>query len=223
MIRTTLRNKKYGMPGAFVFCALVFLAVLPARAQNQNEKPKLLQDVGIDQKLNAQIPLQLTFRDETGKTVQLGDYFGQKPVILALVYYECPMLCTQVLNGLLTSLKGMPLDVGKQFNVVTVSFNPKETPGLALNKKRVYVGLYGRPGAADGWHFLTGDEASIHALTQAVGFHYAYDSVSDQFAHATGIMVLTPQGKISRYFFGIDYASRDLRLSLVEASAGKIG
>ncbi|HEV2234630.1 MAG TPA: SCO family protein [Terriglobia bacterium] len=223
MIWTPLRNEKYGVPGAFVFCALVFLAALPARAQNQDQKPKLLRDVGIDQNLNGQIPLQLTFRDETGKTVQLGDYFGQKPVILALVYYECPMLCTQVLNGLLTSLKGIPLDVGKQFNVVTVSFNPNEKPGLAMNKKRVYVGLYGRPGAPEGWHFLTGDEAPIHQLADAVGFHYAYDNAADQYAHATAIMVLTPQGKISRYFYGIDYPSSDLRLSLVEASNNKIG
>jgi len=223
MIWTILRNKQFGIPGAFVFCALVFLAALSAHAQNQNTRPKLLQDVGIDQKLNAQIPLQLTFRDETGKTVQLGDYFGQKPVILALVYYECPMLCTQVLNGLLTSLKGMPLDVGKQFNVVTVSFNPNEKPGLAMNKKRVYVGLYGRPGAPEGWHFLTGDEGPIHQLADSVGFHYAYDNAADQYAHATAIMVLTPQGKISRYFYGIDYPSSDLRLSLVEASNNKIG
>jgi protein SCO1/2 len=223
MIWTTLRNKKYGVPGVFTACALVFLAALPARAENQNEKPKLLRDVGIDQKLNEQLPLQLTFRDETGRTVQLGEYFGQKPVILALVYYECPMLCTQVLNGLLTSLKGIPLDVGKQFNVVTVSFNPREKPGLAMNKKRVYVGLYGRPGAPEGWHFLTGDEAPIHQLADAVGFHYAFDTDSDQYAHATAIMVLTPQGKISRYFYGIDYPSRDLRLSLVEASNNKIG
>ena len=223
MTWTIFRIKSFGVQSTFVACALIFLAAHPARAQNQNQKPKMLRDVGIDQKLNDQLPLQLTFRDETGRTVQLGQYFGQKPVILALVYYECPMLCTQVLNGLLTSMKGMPLNVGKQFNVVTVSFNPSEKPGLAANKKRVYVGLYGRPGATDGWHFLTGDEAPIQELTRAVGFRYAYDAASDQFAHASGIMVLTPQGKISRYFFGIDYSSRDLRLSLVEASNNRIG
>ena len=208
---------------ALVASALTMLAGLPAGAENQNEKPSLLRNVGIDQKLNQQLPLDLTFRDEIGKVVQLGEYFGDKPVILALVYYECPMLCTQELNGLLRSLQNIPLDIGKQFKVVTVSFNPRETPGLAANKKKVYVGIYGRPGASAGWHFLTGDEASIQKLTGAVGYHYAFDPASDQYAHATAIMVLTPQGKISRYYFGIDYPSRDLRLSLVEASNNKIG
>lgn len=217
------QNGRYLASCALAACGLAMLANLPARAENQNEKPSLLRNVGIDQKLNQQLPLELTFRDETGKTVQLGEYFGDKPVILALVYYECPMLCTQELNGLLRSLQNIPLDVGKQFNVVTVSFNPNETPGLAANKKKVYVGIYGRPGASEGWHFLTGDEASIQKLTVAVGYHYAFDPVSDQYAHATAIMVLTPQGKLSRYFYGIDYPSRDLRLSLVEASNNKIG
>jgi protein SCO1/2 len=212
-----------GMPVAWAACAIIIFAPSPSLAQSQNQKPRVLVDVGIDQKLNDQVPLNLTFRDEAGRTVQLNEYFGEKPVILALVYYECPMLCTQVLNGLLTSLKGVPLDVGKQFNVVTVSINPRESSGLAANKKRVYVGLYGRPGATEGWHFLTGDDAPIKALAQSVGFRYAYDKDSDQFAHATGIMVLTPKGKISRYFYGIDYAARDLRLSLVEASNNKIG
>ncbi len=211
------------MPVAWAACAIIIFAPSPSLAQSQNQKPRVLVDVGIDQKLNDQVPLNLTFRDEAGRTVQINEYFGEKPVILALVYYECPMLCTQVLNGLLTSLKGVPLDVGKQFNVVTVSINPRETFGLAANKKRVYVGLYGRPGATEGWHFLTGDDAPIKALAQSVGFRYAYDKDSDQFAHATGIMVLTPKGKISRYFYGIDYAARDLRLSLVEASNNKIG
>ena len=214
-----------GMPVAWAAYALIIFTALPTRAQRlyPNQKPQLLTDVGIDQKLNDQVPLNLTFHDETGKTVRLSEYFGDKPVILAMVYYECPMLCTQVLNGLLTSLKGVPLNVGKQFNVVTVSFNPRETPGLAANKKRVYVGLYGRPSASEGWHFLTGDEAPIKALAQSVGFRYAYDKDSEQFAHATGIMILTPKGKISRYFYGIDFPARDLRLSLVEASNNKIG
>lgn len=218
-----LRNRIPGTLVVFAACAMIIFTAFPCRAQSQNQKPRLLLDVGIDQKLNDQVPLNLTFRDETGRTVQLNEYFGTKPVILALVYYECPMLCTQVLNGLLTSLKGVPLDVGKQFNVVTVSINPRESSGLAANKKRVYVGLYGRPGAAEGWHFLTGDDAPIKALAQSVGFRYAYDKDSDQFAHATGIMILTPHGRIARYFFGIDYAARDLRLSLVEASNSKIG
>ncbi len=190
---------------------------------SQAKRPDLLTDVGIDQKLNEEIPLDLTFRDEAGTMVKLGQFFGEKPVILSLVYYECPMLCTQVLNAMERSLRNVPMDIGKQFNVVTVSFNPRETPQLAAAKKRIYVGLYGRPGADQGWHFLTGDEASIAALAKAVGFRYAYDPASGQYAHASGIMVLTPKGKLSRYFYGIQYPSRDLRLGLVEASNGKIG
>jgi len=211
--------------GLLVFFALVFSGAANARGQtvNANQKPKLLEDVGIDQRLNEQIPLDLVFRDESDRPVRLREYLGKKPVVLAMVYYECPMLCTEVLNGLLASLKNMQLDVGKQFNVVTVSFNPREKPALAANKKRVYVGLYGRRGADEGWHFLTGDEPEIHKLARAVGFHFAYDADTGQFAHAAAIMVLTPQGRISRYFFGIDYPSRDLRLSLVEASGEKIG
>ena len=221
------RNSKFEIPWNrfLVIFALLLSTPILARAQSANasQKPKLLQDVGIDQRLNEQLPLDLAFRDESGQAVRLRDYFGKKPVILAMVYYECPMLCTEVLNGLLASMKNMPLDVGKQFNVITVSFNPREKPDLAGNKKRVYVGLYGRPGASEGWHFLTGDEPEIKQLAQAAGFHYAYDLESGQYAHAAAIMVLTPQGRISRYFFGIDYPSRDLRLSLDEASGEKIG
>jgi protein SCO1/2 len=223
MSSAKLQKSKLRALAALLACAVIFFSARPAWGESQNVKPKLLNDVGIDQRLDEQVPLDLSFHDEAGRTVPLREYFRDKPVILALVYYECPMLCTQVLNGLLRSLQNVPLDVGKQFNVVTVSFNPREKPGLAANKKRVYVGLYGRPGASEGWHFLTGDESAIQGLSRAVGFRYAYDSESDQFAHASGIMVLTPQGKISRYFYGIDYPSRDLRLSLVEASANKIG
>lgn len=219
----TLRNREPALRALFMASVLAMSLSITVRAQSDNEKPKLLRDVGIDQRLDNQLPLDLAFHDESGGTIKLGEYFGRKPVILAMVYYECPMLCTEVLNGLLASLKNMPLDVGKQFNVVTVSFNPRENSGLAANKKRVYVGLYGRSGASEGWHFLTGDEPQIQALARAVGFHYAYDPDSGQYAHATAIMVLTPQGRISRYFYGIDYPSRDLRLSLVEASGGKIG
>jgi protein SCO1/2 len=186
-------------------------------------RPQLLRDVGIDQKLNGQVPLDLSFRDETGRSVRLEDYFGQRPVVLALVYFECPMLCTQVLNGLLRSLQNLNLDAGRQFEVLAVSINPRETPELAAAKQKTYVGLYGRPGASGGWHFLTGDEPAIERLAKSVGFRYAYDPVSGQYAHATAIMVLTPEGKISRYFYGIEYPARDLRLGLVEASAGRIG
>lgn len=216
----------------FLSCGLIFLlcgspaqatAVTPAPASNPNSIPSILRDVGIDQKLNDQIPLDLVFRDESGSTVHLGEYFGQKPVILVLAYYDCPMLCTLVLNGLVHSLKEMNFSVGQQFEVVTVSFDPTEKPALAAAKKAIYVSLYDRPGAAAGWHFLTGDEPSIHQLTQAVGFHYNYDPQTRQYIHATGIMVLTPGGRLARYFYGIRYPAGNLRLGLVEASQGKIG
>ena len=199
---------------------------LPAKQSAQQSPSKasaLLAQVGIEQKLNHQVPLDLNFRDETGKTVKLRDYFGEQPVILTLVYYQCPMLCTQVLNAVERGLTNVSLDMGKQFQVVTVSIDPRETPELARTKKNVYVGLYGRAGASEGWHFLTGEEAQIQELAKAVGFRYAYDPQSGQFAHASGIMVLTPEGKLSRYFYGIQYPSRDLRLGLVEASEKKIG
>jgi protein SCO1/2 len=194
-----------------------------ARADNSQVLPPLLQGIGIDQRLNEQVPLDLQFRDETGKTVTLGNYFGKKPVILSLVYYGCPMLCTMSENGLLHSLQEVSFSVGNQFDVLTVSFDPHDNAELAAAKKAVYVGLYGRKEADRGWHFLTGDEASIEQLTKAVGFRYRYDAKAKQYVHATGIMVLTPRGKIARYFYGIYYPSRDLRLGLVEASANKIG
>jgi protein SCO1/2 len=214
---------------ALVVAVLVLSAMAPRAAaqfvdplQNIGQRPELLKDVGIDQKLNDEIPLDLTFRDEHGKTVELAQYFGSKPVILTLVYYNCPMLCTQVLNGLDRTLKQIPLDIGKDYNVVTVSIDPSEQPVLAEAKQAMYVGMYGRPGAAAGWHFLTGDEKDIKQLAQAVGFRYAYDSDSKQFAHASAIMMLTPEGRMSRYFYGIQYPERDIRLGLVEASQGKI-
>lgn len=191
--------------------------------QGVGVRPDLLKDVGIDQKLNDSIPLNLTFRDEHGKPVELAQYFGSKPVILSLVYYSCPMLCTQVLNGLTRSMKQIPMSIGEEFNVVTVSIDPTERPVLADAKQTLYAGMYGRPGAANGWHFLTGEDAQIKRLAQSVGFRYAYDPDSHQYAHASGIMVLTPEGKLSRYFYGIQYPERDLRLGLVEASEGKIG
>ena len=205
---------------------LGFLAVCGApgaRADNSKDFPPLLQGIGIDQRLNEQVPLDLQFRDEAGKTVTLGDYFGKKPVILSLVYFGCPMLCTMAENGLLHSLQEVKFSVGDQFEVLTVSFDPHDNAELAAAKKAVYVGLYGRQGADRGWHFLTGDEASIQQLTRAVGFRYKYDAQAKQYVHATGIMVLTPKGKIARYFYGIYYPSRDLRLGLVEASENKIG
>jgi protein SCO1/2 len=198
-------------------------AIAKAQVRNASTLPPILRNVGIDQKLNEQVPLDIPFRDENGDAVQLGQYFGEKPVILSLVYYECPMLCTTALNGLEQSLKELKFNLGEQFNVVTVSFDPTEKPSLAAAKKALYVGLYGRSGAAAGWHFLTGDQDSIKRLTDAVGFHYNYDPQLKQFMHATGIIVLTPQGKLARYFYGISYPAGNLRLALVEASQGKIG
>lgn len=188
-----------------------------------NLRPPGLKHVGIEQHLNEQIPPNLTFRDETGKPVRLGDYFGQKPLILNLVYYQCPMLCGEVLSGLESALRVLKFDVGKEFDVLTISFDPRETPEMASAKKAEFLKRYGRPGAAAGWHFLTGPQSSIEALTQAAGFQYEYDPQTQQFAHATAIMVLTPEGKIAQYYYGVEFAPKDLRLGLVQASQGKIG
>ena len=186
--------------------------------------PPALREVKIEQRLNEQVPLDLKFRDEAGREVALAEYFkGGKPVILSLVFYKCPMLCDQILTGLLGGLRSINFDVGREFEVVTVSFDPRETPQLAAEKKQNFIQRYNRPGAAEGWHFLTGDQESITRLTEAVGFHYNYDAKTDQFAHAAGIMVLTPGGKLSRYFYGVEYFPNDLRFGLMEASDNKIG
>jgi protein SCO1/2 len=204
--------------------AVVLAIFLTAAAARADSPPTVeLNKVGIDQRLNETVPLDLIFRDEVGHAVRLGDYFQGRPVILVLAYYRCPMLCTQVLNGLTDALRGVPLQMGSDFQVVTVSFDAREQPELAAAKKASYVAGYGRLGAADGWHFLTGEQAAIDRLARAVGFRYQYDARLDQFAHASGVTVLTPDGKIARYFFGLNYPPRDLRLTLVEASAGKIG
>jgi protein SCO1/2 len=184
---------------------------------------QVIQQVAFDQKINQPLPLELPFRDETGRAVALRDYFGRRPVVLALVYYECPMLCTYVLDGLVRTLKPLSFNPGQDFEVVVVSFSPKETPALATAKKANYLRSYGRPQTADGWHFLTGQPDSIRALTEAVGFRYLFDEQTQQYAHASGLVVLTPQGKMFRYFYGIDYPPRDLRLALVEASANRLG
>jgi len=215
----------------YLAAAAVFALALPACVAAQEPAPllpaasqaELLKGAGITQNLNAQVPLNLEFRDENAKIVRLGDYFGKRPVVLSLVYYNCPSLCTEVLNGELRALQDVSLDLGADYEAVTVSFDPNDAPGEAKVKKRIYMGLYGRRGSSDGWHFLTGQQEAIDSLTRAVGFRYATDKATAQFAHATVIMVLTPEGRISRYFYGIQYPSRDLRLSLVEASEGKIG
>jgi protein SCO1/2 len=213
--------------GALAIALLAHPATVAAQFTDPNQgigvRPELLKQVGVDQKLNDEIPLNLAFRDEHGRPVELAQFFGSKPVILTLVYYNCPMLCTQVLNGLDRSLEVLPLEIGKDFNVVTVSIDPTDRPVVAEAKQAMYAGMYRRPGAQYGWHFLTGDEPQIKQLADSVGFRYAYDPDSKQYAHASAIMLLTPAGKISRYFYGVSYPERDLRLGLVEASQGKIG
>lgn len=188
--------------------------------------PAALKEVRIEQKLDQQLPLDLVFNDESGQQVKLGQFFGNKPVVLSFVYYDCPMLCTQVLNSMVTSFRVLPFQIGNEFEVVTVSFDPRETSTLAAAKKKVYVEYLPekmRSGAQSGWHFLTGDQANIDKLTEAVGFHYRWDEATKQFAHGSAIMLTTPHGKLSRYFYGINYSARDLRLGLIESSANKIG
>jgi protein SCO1/2 len=211
---------------------LAILIALPAFGQGMtqgimsppaNVRPPGLKNVGIEQHLDDQIPADLMFRDETGKPVRLGDYFGKKPAILNLVYYQCPMLCNEVLSGLESALRVLKFNVGKEFEVLTVSFDPRETPEMATTKKAEFLKRYGRAGAADGWHFLTGPQESIDALTKAAGFQYQYDPKTGQFAHSTAIMVLTPEGKIAQYYYGVEYAPKDLRLGLIQASQNKIG
>jgi protein SCO1/2 len=195
--------------------------------QDSNLRPALpgaLQGVGIDQKLDYQVPLDVKFRDEAGREVALSTFFqAKKPVILALVYYRCPMLCTEILTGLETSLRAVSFNPGQDFEIISLSFDPKDTPETAAQKRQLYLRRYGRPGTANGWHFLTGDAQNIKTLTDAVGFHFKYDPSTDQYAHASAVLILTPDGRISRYFYGVEYAPRDIRLGLVEASQGKIG
>lgn len=212
--------------------SILFLGAVTLFAQRFTQGPvgqpstaldPTLKKVGFDQKLNQQLPLDLTFRDESGKTVRISDYLNGKPLIFAPVYYECPMLCSQILNGLVTSLRAVKFHAGRDFDVVAVSFDPAENPGQAAKAKEKYMGRYRRPGAESGWHFLTGEDASIKTLTEAMGFRYVWDERSKQFAHASGVLIVTPEGRISRYLYGVDYAPRDVRLGLVEASANQIG
>jgi protein SCO1 len=182
-----------------------------------------LSNVGIDQKLNAQVPLNLTFVDETGKVVTLQDYFRGEPVVLNLVYYRCSTLCPEVLNGISSSLKEVKFGIGKDYQVVTVSFDPRDTPSDSAARKAELMKELGAPGADKGWHFLTGTDANIHALANSVGFKYRWDPESNQYLHATGIMVLTPKGRVSKYFYGIDFKPSDLRFGLIQASNNHIG
>ncbi|MCI0605737.1 SCO family protein [bacterium] len=202
--------------------ALIIILISPA-LHAQNAIPPILQSVDIEQKLNAQIPVDAEFKDENGKSVRLSDLLKGKPAILTLVYYECPMLCTQVLNGLVSSLRPLTFTPGNEFNIITISFDPTETSELARSKKLAYLKEYERTDVSRGWYFLTGDAKSIERVTQAAGFRYMYDQKIDQYAHGSGIMVLTPQGKVARYFYGIEYSTRDLRFALIEASQNRIG
>ncbi len=197
--------------------------VNPKAGVPSSQMPAVLSQVSYEQRLDQRLPLDLPFTDEDGRAVKLGDYFGTKPVVLAFVYYECPMLCTQVLNGLTTSLSVLEQTVGREFDVIAISFDPRETPALASGKKKSHLDRYGRPQSAPGWHFLTGDEASIRAVTAAAGFRYVWDDATQQFAHPSGIIVATPDGRLARYFFGIEYAPRDVKFALMESSEGRIG
>ncbi|MPZ17996.1 MAG: SCO family protein [Luteitalea sp.] len=212
----SVHSEAFAQPGGHDF---------KAPREPASQRPRALEGVAIEQKLDAQLPLDLSFVDEQGRTVRLGQYFRGRPVILAPVYYECPMLCTQVLNGLTSALKssGFSYEVGRDFDVLAVSFNPREGPKLAALKKLAYVDRYGRPDSAGGWHFLTGEQAAITALTDAVGFSYKWDEQAEQYSHLATTIVLTPTGRVSRYFYGIQPAPRDVRLGLVEASQHLIG
>lgn len=195
----------------------------PLASQAQDGLPGPLADVGFDQRLGEQLPLDLRFNDETGSSVTLDQYFDQRPVLLALVYYDCPMLCSMVLNGMITSLRALKFDAGSEFEVVVVSFDPSETSEQAGTAKRTYLERYDRPGTESGWHFLTGNEQAIQVLTRSVGFRYVYLPEDDQFAHAAGILALTPEGRVARYYYGVEYAPRDVRLGLIEAADSQIG
>lgn len=215
-----------GLPFCVVAALLIAGAVsqdVQGAQQKQTQMQMILHTVKITQRLNAQVPPNLSFRDETGKTVRLGDFFGSKPIVLSLVYFNCPGICPEVLDGEMETLKSMSLNLGKDYDAITVSFDPTDTPDVASAKRDIYAGQYGRPGSFHAWHFLTGDAASIDALTKAIGFHYVYDAAHRVYFHAASIVVLTPQGRISRYFYGEVFPERDLTLGLVEASGGKIG
>ena len=210
--------------------ALLMLVATSAMAQLFNEPsvkgalPPGLSKVGIDQRLNEQVPLDLQFKDDQGRTVRLGDYFHPgRPVIISLVYYNCPMLCGEVLNGMSTAFKVLKFTPGKEYEVVTLSIDPREKPPLAAAKKHTYLDHLDRPGAEAGWHFLTGERPQIDALADAIGWHYQYDPKLDQFAHAAGIVLVTPQGRISQYYYGIEFSARDMQLGIVEASGNRIG
>jgi len=210
-----------------VAVGLRLLTAVPALAHTGNEPytkdEAFLKEIAFDQKLGAQLPLDLPFTDETGKAVRLGEYFGQKPVLMLITYFNCTMLCPLLLDGLVRALRPISFDIGQQFTVLTVSINPRETPAIAASRKELYVQRYGRPGADRGWHFLTGTADAIAGLTQPIGFRFVYDKKKDEYAHASGIVIFTPEGKAARYLYGVEYSPRDMRLALIEAASGTIG
>jgi protein SCO1 len=227
--------RKLSLMGAVFLAAMAFTTVSraqesvggtsdsPGAAANLGQMPNILHGVNFNQNLGAQVPLDAKFVDSAGNTVTLGDFFGKRPVVLILAYYKCPLLCPEVLHGATESFKNISFRIGQQYNVVTLSINPKEGPELAAKEKKLYVGIYGDPEAASGWHFLTGQAPEIKRVADAVGFHFKYIPQLDQYAHAAGIVVLTPEGKVAQYFYGIKYAPEDLRLALVQSSQDKIG
>jgi protein SCO1 len=237
-MRTMGTMRRVNMAAKIGACSLLLAGALSASAQSQwfglqkpgtpaDQQPLLLKKISVEQKLNTQLPLNLQFRDETGKTVQLGDYFGQKPVVLSLVYYECKILCPEEIDGLVGALEMLKLNPGRDFNVVLVSIDARETPEIAAREKAFYMKRYGRPQDVNGWHFLTGQEPAIRALATAVGFGYVPmqgpDGKMTQFAHASAIELATPQGRLAQYYLGVEFSPKDLQLGLVGASHGRIG
>jgi len=221
-----VRQWRYIAAGCLLLAVLVLASAGSGGAHHSADHPTplaLLQEVAFDQRVGTPLPLDVNLRDEAGDTIQLARLFDGRPVIFAFVYYECPMLCTLVLNGLVRALRVLSFDAGEEFRIVALSIDPRESPATAAAKKATYVKRYGRPQGADGWHFLTGDEQAIAKLAGAVGFRYAYDAELDQYAHAAGILVITPEGRVARYFYGIEYPPRDLRLAIIEASSERIG
>ena len=202
-----------GLPGSMGFTGGIVASNVPPQ----------LKEVTFAQRLNERLPLEATLRDEAGRTVALGDFFGDRPVLLAFVYYQCPLLCSQVMNGISSALKVMPYVPGEDFDVVLISFDPRDTPEAANAKKRAHLLHWGRQDTADGWHFLTGDEATIRQVTAAAGFNYTWDEPTKQFAHVSGVLAVTPDGRLSRYFYGVEYSPKELRMALVESGAGKVG
>jgi protein SCO1/2 len=207
----------------FAAASTQLLQYAPSTQGLKGGMPSPFQRLGFDQRVGQRVPPDLAFRDEAGRQVRIGDYFGKRPVVLSLVYFGCPMLCPLTLDGLTRSLKGMSFDAGKEFEVVVVSFDPRETAAMAAAARRAALQRYGRPETAPGWHFLTGAAEPIRRLTQTVGFRYFYDERAGQFAHAAGIVLLTPQGVASRYLYGIEFPARNVRLGLVEAAGNRIG